>query len=455
MALLLTVPFGIDSNICRFLKLEEVLRIRSTSKRLYAKLGTDRYDIWSKCIIDIDSNVVEDYLISELRIAKMFKVMFRMSFDGIERRRRLICGLCDYGHFDTLKWFVDEFKATDEDLMPIENYAFCLSCAGGHLEMAQWLAEKTGITSQKVKKDNNWVFHNTCFAGHLHVAKWLVEQFKLTTADIKDCNNAALTLTCRYGRVNVINWLFEMCEFNIVDLINSYYNGDNALTSACVRNKLNAAKMIVDKIGITDIKRDEAMLYDLYGEIPQICYEGHFQMLKWIVKTFDVKFHDIKIWMDKLLQFTYEYGQFHIVQWIVKRFRIKIEEYRLDYKRMFHNACGNGRLHVAQLAAKRGKIQHCDISTFVDACRNGHVDVAAWLIKKFKSLKSDRSIEFHPPLLDRLCENGELRMIKWITKTFNLSKENFDVIDYRDRYVGIEQEKTIAWLQEFGVRVWW
>ena len=73
-----------------------------------------------------------------------------------DARRKCICGValewsCINGNLELVKYLVDTFKLTEDDVRANDNCAFKCSCSNGHLEVVKYLVNTFDFDSRRCK----------------------------------------------------------------------------------------------------------------------------------------------------------------------------------------------------------------------------------------------------------------------------------------------------------------
>jgi hypothetical protein len=139
-----------------------------------------------------------------------------------------------------------------------------------------------------------------------------------------------------------------------------------------------------------------------------ICEKEDVNILEWIYKTFNLSREDCEIVVGYLYRLICPSASLNIVKWIVNSFKMTKKECSIHEDYVFREACLLGNLEVAQwiaeitnLTADNITICHTNsfkityyrsTTTFSIRKNVQHLEVAKWLVKKFKLDKDDFAI---------------------------------------------------------------
>lgn len=130
------------------------------------------------------------------------------------------------GYLRVVRWLLDTFKLTSDEIKQKNNLAFRNSCIRGHLEIAQTIHEHAHLVQADIRANKCEAFCVSCSRGYLHVAKWIHNEFHLTSDDARAYDDGLFTHSCARGRLQVAQWLYE--TFNLrekdITLLTRYYH---------------------------------------------------------------------------------------------------------------------------------------------------------------------------------------------------------------------------------------
>lgn len=343
-------------------------------------------------------------------------------------------GACRFGHFDIIKWLINNKKYVD-----IER-AFGYACGGGHLEIAKWLL------IQCEQKRKNKIFnletfssdykivalYLACHSGHLEIIKWLISLTNIESNKFRGC----FCVACESGHLEVAKWILSFTKINVKTI-------EQTLANVCDSGYLEIAKWLIT---LTEKKLNfEIALYCA-------CYGGHFKIAKWIIKNGETDFNQALCgaclgghlkcakWAVKngatdfysALDSACAGENLKIVKWLLPIFNgtksstIKVDstivEYINDgkYFEPFITACSTGNLEIVKfLILNKANIHDTSEKPLIEACRNEHLEVVKILVSNGADIHTCNDF---PLSLAR--EKGNLDIIKYlITNGANIENQ--------------------------------
>ena len=277
----------------------------------------------------------------------------------------------------------------------------------------------------------------------------------------------------------------DIIAYNMIDLLKSenYIFDYNDLVIACINGNLEVAKYIFETTKIDNI-------HELFVIILNRCTLNTFEVLKWIwevnidgengkidfhkgddlifQRMFSTKqFKIIEWWWNLSLQpdigpiniqsenFQEDVcrtGNLEIVEWMFNVFlqkNIKID----DIDRLFFRICLSGDLDVVRwmwnfsLREDIGGINLEMCSSILEIlCKDGKLDVAEFIFN-IKTKDSDMSLliyslDITEILFENSCKSGNVKMVKWVLKTFNkwgmdISKDNYKILNNAFQHIDL------------------
>jgi len=229
------------------------------------------------------------------------------------------------------------------------------------------------------RKLNFELFRQACEINDMETITWFIEKFipirKNILSDTESCYGGFRGFGGRKYSIHIIFKDIKLVQL----LLDTELNNNGIITifmGSCRYGYLSIIESLKDKIlNVINNK----ILIDGY----ELCsYDGHFEIMKWLYKN------------------------------------INILEYSEDFKHIIVNSCMIGRLDIITwILDKWPMLKTCPIdcyTSFVVACRNGHINIAKWIIKNYLNLEYDTLNEG----FKEACKNGHLNIVKWIKDIF-------------------------------------
>jgi hypothetical protein len=113
-----------------------------------------------------------------------------------------------------------------------------------------------------------------------------------------------------------------------------------------------------------------------------------------------------------------------MLQWLVGTFGLTLADLHADCDRLLRAACKNGHLQVAEWLVRVYQVAKYPASTIehalIYACTYGHLDVAEWLHETFNVTPKMARAGSNRALL-AACGAGHLNVARWLADTFGLT----------------------------------
>lgn len=212
------------------------------------------------------------------------------------------------------------------------------------LEIIKWVVENFNVTLEELEGSRNWAFINACTEGHLEVVKWLINRFNIpVTSYLKDDDYACvLTRSCIGGYLIVARWLADTFLFpeerNMTQEEMRRY-GIYIYGFASSGGRLDALQWIIERFDLTPeiIKEKSILLYHLFGggSIGEASDSRRLEAIKWIIDFADITADDIRNNDNVALYFACIEGRSEIVKWTVDRFGLTIEDFSHENYKAF------------------------------------------------------------------------------------------------------------------------
>lgn len=129
------------------------------------------------------------------------------------RREPILECICDCGDLKTAQWFAARAKLTAADvrasLGAANRNALASACRSGNSRLVRWLIQHFDMTAEDVRRSPTSPLVAACASGRLAVAQSLVHRFKLTAATDGAAGRAALQIAYARGDHPMARWLVK------------------------------------------------------------------------------------------------------------------------------------------------------------------------------------------------------------------------------------------------------
>jgi len=174
---------------------------------MYTVLGPVRSAVWEtfdKLAIEKDTKSIQSlHLIEKLTVEEVFKVYAIDNYAGC-------------GNLKVLKWLVDTFSVTREQIED-DFTSICTFTAGeGHCNVLRWMFRVWGLPS--VDPDTRpWyidAIEDASCSGHIGMVTYLTRKFQLGRFDVLPFNNRSIKLAITGGHVRLVVRLLELYKLH-------------------------------------------------------------------------------------------------------------------------------------------------------------------------------------------------------------------------------------------------
>lgn len=153
-----------------------------------------------------------------------------------------------YEYYYTLLHYIDHDDLNKVKQMTIErdvvthhnNNPLHLACSFGHLDIIKYLVENFNLTLDDIRCNNNYILHaSSC---HLNVIKYLIGQ-GIELDDIRSDNNRMLCIASHNNHLDIVDYLINQ-GLNVNDIM-------CALRYCCKVNNINSVKYFLANYDIS------------------------------------------------------------------------------------------------------------------------------------------------------------------------------------------------------------
>ena len=302
-----------------------------------------------------------------------------------EKEKSLIYA-CSLGLLLFSKYLVKKYVI---DIHYSKEKAFVMSCENGHINMAMWLfdlSNQPGYTLIDIHDEYEYAFRVSCGKGHLNIAKWLIELSRQSSKliDIHVIDEYAFRYSCETSHLNVAQWLIDLSREPGFSLIDIHACNDAAFNWSCLKGRVNVAEWLIDLS-----KQPGFTLIDIHARNENAfvlsCREGHINMAQWLFDlSRGVEIRDANLQSNLPFQ---EQG---------KKPRFTLIDIHAGNEDAFRLACKEGHINVAKWLIELSKSNEAGFRlinihaqndyAFVETCTQlrmskAHIDTAKWLIE--------------------------------------------------------------------------
>ena len=203
-----------------------------------------------------------------------------------ETLRRALCGACEHGRLEVVKWLHSTFELNVEDVRSFNDHALSMACHKGHLEIAKWLHTTFGTAVRSSE-----AIRSAYLSWRVDVLEWMIGAFAITVADLRYHGidgdwNEALCWASEYRRIDFIKWLHATFTLTGADA-RSLEN--TPLHWACESGSLELAQWLHATFALTTEDARSGHNYALGSA----CLHGHAEIVEWLFATFELTTADI------------------------------------------------------------------------------------------------------------------------------------------------------------------
>jgi len=184
---------------------------------------------------------------------------------------------CSQGNLEIVKWIVDNFEVTADDVMPLEDNLFCPlaeACHKGHTSIAHWLVNRFDLSHvPQAAQRAQQVMYYACSYGHLPTVKAIYETFGGDCIAISG-STCALRASCYPGAVDVAEWIINSVSVNDESITVSFL-------AACESKQFHMAEYLLTKCHI--VHREL-----FYAALIEAVNYGPIETVDWAIEKLDL-----------------------------------------------------------------------------------------------------------------------------------------------------------------------
>ena len=260
-----------------------------------------------------------------------------------------------------------------------------------------------------------------CKHNNLATAKHVAKEFGVAKRHIRMHNNYIMCITCEKGHLNVLQWVMEAYGLDVSD-IHSGKNRARPLALAAQDGHLPILQWTTERFDLpinVFLNGDESIFY-------VACANNRIEIVKWLSAKFDIPALGNTSQVANMSLFNaVSKGSTETMNWLIGAFGMTSANIYVpgENTTALAIACGNGYLETAKHLTQLLGLTAEDARAFWNealktAARNGQLAMIQWLVKKFELGSDDvRDVGAMPTA----CAHGHLAAAEWLANTFNLN----------------------------------
>ena len=277
------------------------------------------------------------------------------------------------------KWFYNSIEINKNLYPDLLSDAFASTCKTGHKDILEWLynlSKIDGNTKIDINRKYKYNFANACSGGHKDTAEWLYDLSKNdNNIKININEDDAFINACGNGHLNIVEWLYNLSIKNMEGntKIDIHANGEEAFESACRFGHLDVAKWLYN-LSTKNMDGNTKININEYNDdaFCSACEEDYKDIAEWLYNLSKID-GNVKINIHTANEY--------------EDMEDPCDEWHNHCEFPFVNACSNGHKDIAEWLYNLSKndnnglidINICNNVAFRWACKNDHKDIAEWL----------------------------------------------------------------------------
>ena len=368
--------------------------------------------------------------------------------------------VCRNGHFQYMKLIIETSTVrVDPNLTNNKKQtALFLACEYGHRNIAAYLLTKAECNPNIQEVCGNSPLHIVSRNGDLQCVKLVIET-STVRVDPNLTNRrkqTALFLACDYGHQNIAEYLLTKveCNPNVQDI-----HGNTPLHIASRNGHLQCMKLIIEAgtvrvdPNLTNKNNQTALhlasenghrniteyllthttcnpnIQDIHGNTPLhiASHDGHMECVKLIVENLRVDPNLTNNNKQTALYLACEYGHRNIAEYLLTKAECNPNIQEVCGNTPLHIFSRNGDLQCVKFIVQTSTVRvdpnliniHEQTALHL-ACKNGHTDIAEYLLTRTTCDPNVQDIDGNTPL-HIASYNGHLEYVKLLIKTSTIS----------------------------------
>ena len=292
--------------------------------------------------------------------------------------------------------------------------AFRGAARGGHLSVIKFIVNSFQLTTEDVRGDDNDALRWAARCGHLDVLIYLIDTFKLTTIDARSGSNYALRWAAQNGHIAALQYLVSYFGLTNED---ARAEQNHALRMAAKNGHVHVLRYLVDHFKLTDY--DVEARNNMHSVAFMAAQNGHIAVFTYILGRFEALYDCYLAMMDLLAWIAALNGKARLFHFLVQTFKLQEKDNKagFDTSRILKETATHGHVNV----------MHCLVTNFGLAILDKPVvhyllHTSVFDRRDFLVIKQGES------LFCQAAENGNVWVLQFLINTMRLSKNNADVV---------------------------